>query len=251
MVIDETVGAVRVLTLTRPERLNAIDMGARRQIVELLKSAGKDDAIRAVVLTGAGDRAFCAGQDLNESAALKPKDGPAWMATWRAYFAALSSFNKPLVAAINGVAAGGGFETALLCHVRLAQPAARLIMAEVDIGLPAIVGGFLLQAHLGVSRATEITLTGRTIHAEEARHMGLLSDIVPAADLRARAIEFGRALAAKPPNAMRLNLERFNALLRPGLAEAARASVRFQSEAVATGEPQKVMAEFLARRRAK
>lgn len=250
-VLVATEGAVRMLTFNRPERLNALDIAMRREVAAQLKAAQKDAAIRAVVLTGAGERAFCAGQDLNESAALKPKDGPAWMASWKAYFTALSSFTKPLIAALNGVAAGGGFETALLSHVRLAQPAARLLMAEVDIGLPAIVGGFLLSTHLGVSRANEITLTGRTITAEEGRDIGLLREIVPAERLVARALDLARELAARPPHAMRLNLERFRTLLRRNLAEAERASVRYQSQAVATGEPQQAMAEFLAKRKKK
>ena len=248
-VLVATDGPVRVLTLNRPERLNALDVGVRREMAAQLKAAQKDPEIRAVVITGAGERAFCAGQDLHESEALKPKDGPIWMASWKAYFIAVSSFTKPLIAALNGVAAGGGFETALLCHLRLAQPATRLVMAEVDIGLPAVVGRFLLQTHLGHSRANEITLTGRTILAEEARDIGLLKEIVPADRLLARAQEVARELAAKPPQAMQLNLERFRTLMRRGLAEAERASVRYQAEAVATGEPQKAMAEFFARRR--
>jgi enoyl-CoA hydratase/carnithine racemase len=246
LVADE--GEVRVLTLDRPACLNALDRGTRRALAGQLAEAGKDENIRALVITGTGEWAFCAGQDLNESAALAPADGPGWMASWTAYFDALSTFPKPLVAAVNGVAAGAGFQTALLADLRLATPEARFIMAEVDAGLPAIVGEFLLRAHLGRSRAVELVLTGRALDAAEARDAGLLSELANVENLRGRALALAEALAAKPAQALRLDIGRFRAQLGAGLAEAEAAAARYQAEAVATGEPQKVMAAFLDRR---
>lgn len=245
MLLDDQAGPVRTLTLNRPGRLNALDTGLRQAIADALIAAQRDDSVRAVIVAGAGPRAFCAGQDLHEGSSLTADDAARWMASWKGYFEALSSFTKPLIAAINGVAAGAGFQTALLCDYRVAVPQSRFIMAEIDAGLPCIVGCYLLTVHLGLSRATEIVLSGRTIGASEAREMGLIHEIVEPDDLAARAYAAAERLAGKPPVAMRLDLERFRSRLRDGLVEAEDAAARYQAEAVATGEPQRVMAAFL------
>lgn len=238
-----------VLALDRPTVLNALDTATRLAVVEALGTCVRDPQVAAVVLTGRGDRAYCAGQDVNESAALGRDDGPRWMASWEAYFAALSTFPKPIVHALNGVAAGGGLETALMGDVRVAVPSARFLMAEIDIGLPAIVGGALLLAHLGLSRTTELVLSGRTLAADEACHVGLVHEVVPPDRLLARAHARAAELAAKPPVALSLDLRWFRARLAARLREASRAAVAYQSEAIATGEPQQAMARFLERGR--
>jgi enoyl-CoA hydratase len=247
--IVERDGTIAVLTLNRPAALNALDTKARFELSSAMRELETDGGVAAVVLTGAGERAYCAGQDVRESEALGPGDGPRWMESWNAYFTAVSSFRKPLVHAINGVAAGAGFETALMGDVRVAVPHARFIMAEIDVGLPAIVGGFLLKTQLGLSRATEMVLTGRAMPAEEARHTGIVHEIAAPGELMARAKTRARALAAKPPVALSLTLGQFRAGFRRGLAEAEAAAARYQSEAIATGEPQQAMARFLARKR--
>jgi enoyl-CoA hydratase/carnithine racemase len=173
------------------------------------------------------------------------------MASWTRYFSALAHSTNPVVMAINGVAAGAGFETALLGDVRIASLNARFLMAEADVGLPAIVGQYLLALHLGRSRATELVLTGRTITAEEARDMGLLRDLVPEADLLEAAVDLARELAAKPAVALRLTLSRFHEALAAGLTDAEAAASLYQSEAVASGAPQAALQAFLAARAAR
>jgi enoyl-CoA hydratase/carnithine racemase len=173
------------------------------------------------------------------------------MTSWTAYFDALSRFTKPIVVAVNGVAAGAGLQTALLGDIRVAAPNARFSMAEVDVGLPAITGAYLLGLHVGQARAVDLVLTGRTVEAAEAERIGLVHEIAPAEALLARGVAIATELGAKPPVAMRLNLERFRGLVRTGLRAAEAAAVAFQSEAVASGEPQRIMAEFLARRAAR
>ncbi len=242
-------GPVRCLVLNRPDRLNALDTGLRRRVADALNEASDDGDVRALVLTGAGERAFCAGQDLQESAEIDPAAGRHWMASWKAYFQALCACKKPIVVALNGVAAGAGLQTALLGDLRIGVAQARLIMAEVDVGLPAITGSFLLTQHLGASRAMELLLSGRAMPAEEARAVGLLSEIVAPDLMAGRARELAQELAAKPPCAMRLTLANLRRSIAEGMEEAEDAAVAYQSEAVATGEPQKVMAAFLARRR--
>lgn len=242
---------IRILTLNRPQRLNALDHDLRQRVAAAIADANADDHTRAVVLTGAGWRAFSAGQDLTESAELGRADGPTWMASWARYFSALASSAKPLIVAVNGVAAGAGFETALLGDARIASRNARFLMAEADVGLPAIVGQYLLALHLGRSRTTELILTGRTITAEEARDLGLARDLVPDADLLEATIDLAREVAAKPAVALRLTLSRFHDALAAGLADAEAAASLYQSEAVASGAPQAAMQAFLAARAAR
>jgi len=245
-----TEGPVRTLTLNRPARLNALDGELRNALVQELEAAAADPEVRAVVLTGAGERAFCAGQDLNESAGLSDADEASWIETWRRFFLAFLRHPKPIIAAINGVAAGGGLEIAMFADVRLAVPSARLIMAEVDIGLPTLVGSYILESHVFHSRMVEIVLSCRPVPALEAAEIGLVHRIIEsdrfAAEVRALALD----LAAKPPRAMALNIERLRggwlrAMERDGVFEAL---LSYQREAVASGEPQKVMAAFLAER---
>jgi enoyl-CoA hydratase/carnithine racemase len=240
--------AVLTLRLNRPERLNALDAALRRAVGEMLDRAARNEAVRVVILTGGGERAFCAGQDLSESAALEEGAGPEWMASWRAYFDAFARFPKPIVAAINGIAAGAGLQTALLADIRVAVPGARLLMAEVNVGLPAVVGGHLLAVHVGLSRAIELVLTGREVLADEAATWGIVHEIAPPEALAERAAAVARALADKPPTALRLTMAHLRAGRREGLIEAEEAAGRYQSAAIATGAPQSAMGRFLRRR---
>ncbi|WP_342640444.1 enoyl-CoA hydratase/isomerase family protein [Rhodoligotrophos ferricapiens] len=246
--LSERRGPILSLTLNRPHRLNALDHELRQSIADAIESANGDPEIRVLTFTGTGTHAFSAGQDLHESGALKPADGPVWMAGWVRYFSAFARATKPLIMAVNGVAAGGGLETALLGDLRIASRNARFLMAEADIGLPAIVGQHLLKIHLGLSRATELVLTARTLNAGEALEIGLLHRVVDESDLPEAAAEMARLLAEKPPLAMQLTVGRFREVLLPALADAEQASARYQSEAVASGEPQQAMQAFLARR---
>ena len=157
------------------------------------------------------------------------------------------------MAAINGVAAGGGLVTALLCDIRLAAPGARLVMIEINIGLPSLLGSFLLAQELFWSRAMEIVLSGRDIEASEAQHMGIVHHIVEPDGLAARGLALARELAAKPPQAMRLNIQRFRHLRRRAIEEnkVFEALEAYQDESIASGEPQREMAQFLAQRAAR
>jgi len=239
--------ALRVI-LDRPHRLNALDVDARAGIVEALQFASECEAVRAVILTGRGDRAFCAGQDLNESSALAPDAATDWMDTWRRFFSGVTECRKPIIAAINGVAAGAGLQLALMAHLRVAIPAARLLMAEVNVGLPAIAGSCLLDIHLGQSRMRELVLTGRAFTAAEAADWGLVHELCTPGQLHNRAQAVSTILADKPPVATALDLSFFREMLRARLSEAEEKAATYQSEAISTGKPQSAMQRFLASR---
>ena len=244
-------GAVRVLTLNRPQRLNALDLDLRRRIGAALSEAGGDEAVRAVLLTGAGPRAFCAGQDVNESADLGGADEGGWIESWRDLFAAFFDFPKPLVASVNGVAAGGGMEIAMFCDLRIAAASSRWLMAEVDVGLPAIMGSHWLSALVMDSAMTEIVLSGRQLSAAEAFAAGLVQEVVPDETLAEIAMTRAQMLAAKPPVAMALDIRRFRDRMRASLEDRGvfQALLDYQREAMASGQPQQAMRGFLSKRR--
>ncbi len=242
--------AIRILTLNRPACLNALDRELRDALVDQLQAAADDPAVGAVVVTGAGERAFCAGQDLNESENVGESDSGDWLGSWQRLFEAFLTHPKPLVAAVNGVAAGGGLEIVMFCDIRIAVPDARLIMAEIDVGLPTLIGSYTLSAHVFDSRMTDFVLSGRTIGCDEARHIGLVHHVAEAADLQRRYLAVAGELASKPRRAMALNIKRFRELRmseieRDGVFTALQS---YQKEAMASGEPQRVMASFLAER---
>ncbi|MDX1431037.1 MAG: enoyl-CoA hydratase/isomerase family protein [Gammaproteobacteria bacterium] len=248
--IVEVSAGIAACTLNRPARLNALDRELRDAIIAALARAAEDPAVRVVTFTGAGERAFCAGQDLNESATLGDAGEGDWIGSWRRFFAAFLDFPKPMIASLNGVTAGGGLEIAMMCDIRLAVPEARLIVAEIDVGLPTILGGHWLAALVFDSRALEMVLTGRSVMADEARNIGLVHEVVPGAELAARTRALAAGLAAKPSRAMALNVRRFRELRRAAMERDGvyEALVEYQREAVASGEPGRVMQEFLAAR---
>lgn len=244
-------GAVRVFTLNRPERLNALDLDLRQRLGAALAEAGETAGVRVVLITGAGARAFCAGQDVNESAALASADEGGWIDSWHNLFRAFFDFPKPLVAAVNGVAAGGGMEIAMFCDLRIAAESSRWLMAEVDVGLPAIMGSHWLSALVMDSRMTEIVLSGRQLPSAEVLAAGLVHEVAPDQRLAEVAMERALALAAKPPVAMQLDIRRFRDLMRASLQQHGGfdALLAYQREAMASGQPQEAMHGFLARRK--
>lgn len=241
------------LTLNRPSRLNALDQALRSAIVEAMAGAASDDATRVLVITGAGERAFCAGQDLNESQGLADAQESGWIDSWSRMFEAFLSFPKPIVASLNGVTAGGGFEIAVFSDIRIASTKARFIMAEIDVGLPAMTGSAWLSAHVFDSRMLDIMLTGRTVSADEAAHMGLVHYLAEPHSLRERTQDVSVALAAKPAHAMRATVKRFRGVRRREIqrTDLMAEMPRYQSEAMASGEPQRIMEAFLAARAAR
>jgi enoyl-CoA hydratase/carnithine racemase len=244
---------VTTLTLNRPSRLNALDLLLRDTLADALREAASDAATRVVVLTGAGERAFCAGQDLAESGGVSEAQAQAWIGSWDRMFQALLAMPKPVIAALNGVTAGGGFELAMHCDLRIASAHARFIMAEIDVGLPAMTGSDWLAAHVFASRMLEIVLTGRPVPADEAARIGLVHRVTAPQALHAATVELAGALASKPAHAMHANVRRLRDVRARQIERTALMAQmrRYQAEAMASGEPQRLMQGFLAGRAAR
>jgi enoyl-CoA hydratase len=204
-------GAVGVVTINRPKVLNALNSQTISELGQAMQALRLDDDVRAIVLTGAGEKSFVAGADINELAALSPVAGKEHGRAGQAVFAAIENLGKPVVAAINGFALGGGCELAMACTLRIAADTARLGQPEINLGLiPGYAGSQRLPRLVGKGLALEILLTGEMISAARAFEIGLVNRVVPAADLMREAMKLATALAAKAPVAARFIIDAVN-----------------------------------------
>lgn len=247
-ILTEKTGPVLTITLNRPEKMNAWNTEMRDMLIAALEAAETDEQVRAIILTGAGDRAFGAGQDLSESKSFDADRAESWMGEWKKLYAKFREGSKPVVAALNGVAAGSAFQVALLCDLRVAHPEVRMGQPEILSGIPTVTGNWIMREMIGLGRTIDLTLTGRMLEADEAYQMGLISRIVPQDQVMSAAMALAEDLASKPPVAMRLNRQRIAEVTQAGYDDAMSAGVRIQLEAYATGEPQAMMEQFFAKR---
>ncbi|HEX2835380.1 MAG TPA: enoyl-CoA hydratase-related protein [Thermoanaerobaculia bacterium] len=208
MYIERTTrGAVAVITLNRPDKLNAFTGTMREDLLAALQAAGSDDAVRAVVLTGAG-RAFCAGGDVEYMSRLQAANDVAsfrkLLDAGRDVILQIRAMTKPVIASINGVAAGAGCNLALACDYRVASDAAKLSESFVKIALHPDWGGtWLLPRLVGRARALELLMTGRMVDANEALTIGMVDRVVPHSELERETETLANAFAATPPLAAR------------------------------------------------
>ncbi|WP_020203045.1 MULTISPECIES: enoyl-CoA hydratase/isomerase family protein [Cupriavidus] len=244
-------GGVAVVTLNRPGRMNAVNDALRAQLIASLDELNRAPAVRAVVLAGAGARAFCSGQDLDEAAAVTWQQIVPWLNRQRAMYQAVRDLDKPCVAAVHGVAAGAGFQVALCADWRIATPDSRWGQPEVKAGLASIVGSYLMTLHVGHTHNAQMSLSGDLVSGQRAYEIGLVTELAAADALMDAALARARVLAALPPTAVRLSKQRLRALSQPGFDEACVAGIRAQLECYADGEPQRVMAAFLEKRKSK
>ena len=242
-------GRIAVVKLDRPDRLNAVNGALRAQLTESLRRLDGDDSVGAIVLTGAGDRAFCAGQDLDEAAALEIGQVEAWLTAQHAMYQAVRDLDKPCVAAINGVAAGAGFQIALCAEWRVISPDTRIGQPEIKAGLASIVGSYLMTLHVGLTHNVGLSLTGRLIDGRRAFEIGLVSELADGQDVLALALERAREMAELPATPVRVSKQQFRALTQAGFDAALRAAIKAQTECYAQGDPQRVMQAFLERRK--
>jgi len=207
----ERDGAIAIVTLNRPKVLNALNHQTLAELATCMAGLKADASVRAIVLTGSGEKSFVAGADINELAALSPVEGQAHARRGQSVFDAIEQLGKPVIAAINGFALGGGCELAMACTIRLAAETARFGQPEVNLGLiPGYAGSQRLPRLVGKGIALEILLTGDMVSAPRAYEIGLVNRIVPAADLMAEARKLAQTLAAKAPIAVRFILDAVN-----------------------------------------
>jgi enoyl-CoA hydratase len=193
-------GAVAVLTINRPDALNAFDLGTLTELRDRLRELAAHGEVRAVVLTGAGERAFAAGADIKYMSGLGVDDGNEWGRLGHEVGRLLETMPKPTIAAINGFALGGGCELALACDFRYASSSAKLGQPEVNLGIiPGWGGTQRLTRTVGIGVAKELVLTGRVVDADEALRIGLVNAVYEPGELLAKTLETAQGLAAKGP----------------------------------------------------
>jgi enoyl-CoA hydratase/carnithine racemase len=240
--------AVAIVTLNRPDSLNAVNRELREALIVALGKANADAAVRAVVITGAGERAFCSGQDLSETVGYTVDDIDEWLSRQHAMYRAVRDLDKPCVAAWNGVAAGAGYQIGLCADLRVGYPELRLGQPEIKAGLASIVGSYLMTLHVGLSLNQQLSLTGELISGQRAHDVGLVNYLVPREEVLPKALAVAQDLLELGATALRLTKRRFRGLSQPGFDGALEAARTIQKEAYASGEPQAAMQRFLAAR---
>lgn len=249
VIVDRQDG-ILIMRLNRPEHYNAWTTEVREHMCGILDDAARDTSVRALVFTGTGENAFCAGQDLAETEKFSSHaHTKEWLGRLKRLYDVVRAMPKPVVGALNGLAAGSGFQFTLLMDVIVAHPGVTMGQPEVVSGIPSILGPYLIQESLGRARTSELALTGRMMDAEEAHRLGLIRHLVRPSDVMGKALEVARELASQPPVAFRLTKEY---LRRSNEIEYERAwqwAEEGQVRGFETGEPQEVMRAFFAARR--
>ncbi len=205
MAVDiEVSDGIAVITMNRPQALNAFNSEQLARLKSALDEIGHNPTVRAVIVTGAGDRAFAAGADIKEMAVLTPEEGLTFGRMGHAVTNAFELLPQPVIAAVNGFAFGGGCEIAIACDIRIASENARFAQPEVGLGIPPGWGGSQrLPRLIGPGLAAEMVFTGRHVHAEEALRIGLVNSVCPFEQLLPDARELASKIAANSPRAVR------------------------------------------------
>jgi enoyl-CoA hydratase len=217
----ERDGPVAIVTINRPKVLNALNTQTMDELRRTVLALRHDRGVRAVVITGAGEKSFIAGADVNELAVQTPSGGRDHALRGQHVLDLIENMGKPVIAAINGFALGGGCELAMACTLRIASETAKLGQPEINLGImPGYAGTQRLSRLVGAGRALELLLTGDHITAQEAWRLGLVNRVVPAGDLMKEARTLAAALAAKAPMAARYIIDAVNKGLQMSFPEA-------------------------------
>ena len=246
-------GAVLTLTINRPDALNALNPPTMRALRNGIDAAGRDPEVGAVILTGSG-RAFCAGADLKDvSSRLDAGDtdvGNDLRANYVPLTRAIRSCPKPVIAALNGTAAGAGLSLALACDLRIAVAGAQLIVAFVRVGLVPDAGSlYFLTRMLGLSKATELAMTGDPLSVEDAQQLGLIAAVVPADQLMPAALERAHRLAGGPRRTYALIKRGLVRALDLDLEQVMELEAQLQTLAARTPDAQEAIRAFIEKRK--
>ena len=249
LVLYEARDGIAYITMNRPKVLNALNQRTFAELRAVFERAQSDLAVRGVILTGAGDKAFIAGEDISELAGVSAVDAATYTRNGQAVLDFIENLGKPVIAAVNGFALGGGCETAMACTIRLAAPQAKFGQPEVKLGvIPGAGGTQRLPRLVGKGRALQLILSGDMISADEAHRIGLVNEVVPAANLISRAEAILKQIGANAPLAIKFALEAVNKGAETTQAEGMVIESSFFAICAATDDKKEGTAAFLGKR---
>jgi len=239
---------IAVITVNRPDKLNALNQSVIEELHSCFKSVQDDANIRVAIITGSGEKAFVAGADIKQFTELTAATAVNFAKRGQEVFNLIEQLGKPVIAAVNGFALGGGCELALACHIRIASSNAKFGQPEVKLGLiPGYGGTQRLPRVVGLGIATELILTGEMISADRALQIGLVSNVVESDALLDTALKLAETIAANAPVALRLSLESIRNSTLPGTTGQDEEAALF-GESFATKDVKEGVSAFLERR---
>ena len=244
-IIFEEKNKIGIITLNREQVLNAWNKDMRLQIFNIFKKIKKEKKLRAVILTGAGKKAFCAGQDLNELKNFKPNQIDSWIDEFKEVYTAIRSAEIPTISCINGVAVGSGFQLSLLTDIRISHKNTKMGQVEINSGIVSVTGPWIIKKVLNFSTSVELTLTGKLINGKEALDMGIIHHLTNSNNLMKLSMKVAKKLAEKPENAMRITKRRFWEVFKIGMDEAFQSAKKYHKISFESGEPQQTTKNFL------
>ena len=245
----EKRGKVAILTINRPDKLNALNKQVHTEGVAALEEMRKDDSVRVLIITGRGEKSFIAGADISEFEGQTPVTQRDLFHE-KTFFNTIDAFPKPVIAMVNGFCLGGGNELALACDLRICSENARFSQPEINLGIMCGGGGTQrLPRLIGEGRAMEMALTGDMIDAETAHKFGLVNHVYPAAELEAKTMELAEKIAEKAPIALQLSKEAVKFASRSNLDEGLRREVDLFAICFSTEDKQEGVAAFLEKRK--
>ncbi len=248
----QKIAPIAQITLNRPDVLNALNRQAMAELSAAIEEMRADETIRAVILTGSGDKAFAAGSDIAEMSGLTASEAEALARESQALMDAIETLGKPVVAALNGYAIGAGCELALACTMRIAADHARFSLPDVRMGtIPCFGGTQRLPRLIGKGRALQMILSGDMMDVQEACRIGLVDEIVPKEKLIDRAEAILLTIASNAPLAVRFALEAVNKGVEMSLEEGLRLEAGLAGQAAASDDLKEGVAAFLERRKPK
>jgi len=248
-VVYEKKGSTAYVTINRPKVLNALNTPTWSDLRKAFEEARNDASVRGVILTGAGDKAFIAGADISELAQVTAFEAEQSSRFGQEVLDLIENLGKPVIAAINGFALGGGCETAMACTIRIAVDTAKFGQPEVTLGLvPGGGGTQRLPRLVGKGRALQLILSGEMIGAQEAYRIGLVNEVVPAADLTARSEAILKKIAANAPIAIKFSLEAVNKGLETSQGEGSLLEAAYFGLCAATEDKKEGTTAFLEKR---
>ena len=246
----EVKDGLAFLTINRPDKLNALNHQTMQELKAAFESFAADDSVKAVIVTGAGDKAFVAGADIGEIQALDAASGEKFCLEGHAIFTLIETLPKPVIAAVNGFALGGGCELAMACHIRLASEKAVFGQPEVKLGItPGYGGTQRLPRLVGKGKAMQMVLSGGMVKAADARTFGLVEEVYPPEELLAKAEELARIIMNMGPVAVATAIRAINEGLQLPLDEAKKLEARLFGEVCATADMKEGTTAFLEKRK--